>query len=236
MPQWLTALLVGGIVAVGLAPFVLAFAWLPMRRKAVDEEVTREQRLAILRNTGLAMLGIVLIVAVAFTVLRKEPATGSATGSAAGMPGGMPGGMPAQGQGQASVPDLPPRLAGVPLAETLTADQALQQVTAFLPSQFPLSGAVVGNYKNGDHESQIWVASTDADAMASAMAEQMAAAIAGGDTPFGMPQQMGGGVWKLQGFGQTQYFFASGNQVWWVSADPSLAEKSLGQVRAAAGL
>jgi hypothetical protein len=201
-----------------------------MRRKAADEEVTKQQRLAILRNTSLALLAIVLVVAVAFTILRKEPATGSVTGSAAGMPGGMPAG------GTTSVPDLPLKLAGVPLEETLTADQAMQQVTAFLPSQFPLSGAVVGNYKNGDHESQVWVAATDADAMASAMAEQIAAAIAGGNTPFGTPQQMDGGIWKLQGFGQIQYFFASGNQVWWVSADPSLAGRSLVQARAVAGL
>jgi len=64
----------------------------------------------------------------------------------------------------------------------------------------------------------------------------MAQAIAGGNTPFGAPQQLDGGIWKLEGLGQVHYFFSAGNSVWWVSADPALAEKSFGQVLTAAGL
>ena len=73
-------------------------------------------------------------------------------------------------------------------------------------------------------------------ARGSAMSDQMAQAIAAGDSPFGTPQQMADGVWKLEGMGQVHLFFNAGTGVWWVSADPSLADKSLDQVRAAAGL
>lgn len=239
MPQWLTALLVGGIVGVGLAPIVLAFAWLPMRRKAADEEVTQQQRMQILRNTGLALLAIIIAVAVAFTMLRREPTNDATAGSIDGMlAANMPDGMPDANMPGSSSTDvaLPSRLAGLPLSDELTGAQAVQQVASMHPSEIPVATAVVGSYKGDGHEATVWAAFTSAPEMAGAMSDQMSQAIATGNTPFGKPQQMADGVWKLEGMGQVHYFFHAGTGVWWVSADPSLAERSLDQVRTAAGL
>jgi pilus assembly protein TadC len=70
--NWLTAILVGGIVAMFVSPFILLVAWLPMRRKAAGEEVSRRERMAVLRNAGIALLAVVVVVAAGFLLLRKD--------------------------------------------------------------------------------------------------------------------------------------------------------------------
>jgi hypothetical protein len=242
MSDFSRALLIGGIVGLGLSPFILAIAWLPMRRRSADEEVSPEQRKAVLRNV---IVGVVVVVAVAaggFWFLEKHSTEGNTTGAmSGGMPGGAPGiGGPNMSGGgsmpQMAMPQLPQSLAGVPLVDTLTGDDALQQVDSMHPSEFPLSGATVGYYKNADHESTMWVAMTPSEQMGPAMSASMADAIGNNDTPFGTPQQMDGGVWKLEGLGQVHYFFPAGASVWWISADKDVAAKSLAQAQQAAGL
>lgn len=220
MGDWLTAMLVGGIVGLGVAPLILVFAWLPMRRKSEGDEVTVAHRMAILRNTALAIVAVVIITSVGFMVLKKDAPADT------GMPGmAMP-----------SAPHVPYELAGVPLVQTLTGDQALQQIASIHQSDISVVDAVIGYYKGGGHEATVWASVTPAAEMARLMDQQMAEAIGGGNTPFSAPEQISGGVWKVEGMGQVHYFFAAGNGVWWVSADPRLAERSLAQTEAAAGL
>lgn len=233
MSDWASAMLIGGIVAVGMSPIILIFAWLPMRRKSAGDEVTPQQRMAVLRNTAIALILVAVIAASGFMILRKSAPPADTTMESAGMPGMGSGGGTAS---HTSVPQIPGKLAGLPLAETLTGQDALRQIDSMHPSQFPVSDAVVGYYKGMGHEATIWVAVTPAESMGPAMSQAMASAISGGNTPFGEPQQMGGGVWRMEGMGQVHYFFPSGGSVWWLSADGPLADRSLEQTRAAAGL
>lgn len=231
------ALLIGGIIGIGLSPIILAFAWLPMRRRAASDEITQKERMAVLRNVAIGVGVVVLIATAGFYWLSKtaDEGDGGMGGMAGGMSGGMPaGGMPGGFTSQTAMPSVPESLAGVPLVESLTGDDALAQVDSMHSSDFPVSGAVVGFYRDKDHESTVWVAVTPAEQMAPAMSADMAEAIASGDTPFGEPESVGDGAWRVEGLGQVHYFFPAGASVWWLSVDEPLVERSLAQVRAAA--
>ncbi|MCJ7832692.1 MAG: hypothetical protein MUP92_04510 [Actinobacteria bacterium] len=239
MNDWMRALLIGGIVGMGLAPIVLLVVYIPYSRRPADEEVSPEERMAVLKRAAIAIFIIVGVAAGVFLWLDRGAPDPNAT--APGI-GGTSGGMPGAGgtqmddggfTSQTSVPSLPDRIAGLDKVSELTGDAALQQVATMHPSEFPLTGAIVGNYQGKGGKATMWVAVNPSDAMAPAMAEQMATAIGGGETPFTEPIQVQPGVYESEGLGQMHYFFAAGNGVWWLSVDPPLAEKALQQALAA---
>lgn len=243
MNDWMRALLIGGVVAMGLAPIVLLIVYVPLARRPAGEEVSRDERMAVLRRAVVAIAVIGGLATGAFFWLdRGAPDPGVTAPGIGGTSGGMPGaggaemgempgvgGQPGGFTSQTSVPSLPGKLAGLGKVDEVTGDAALQQIETMHPSEFPLTGAVVGTYEGKQGNATLWIAVNPSDAMAPAMAEQMADAIGGGDTPFSEPVEIDPGVWMSEGMGQVHYFFAAGNGVWWLSVDPPLAREALQQ-------
>ena len=248
MNQWMRALLIGGVVAMGLAPIVLLIVYVPLSRRPAGEEVPREERLAVLKRAVAAIVVIgVIATGVFFWLDRGAPDPGVAAPGIGGTSGGMPGaggadmgempGMDGESGGftsQTSVPSLPIKLAGLDKVAELTGDAALQQIETMHPNEFPLTGAVVGTYEGKGTRAMMWIAVNPSEGMAPAMAAQMADAIGGEETPFSEPVEIEPGIWKSEGMQQVHYFFAEGNGVWWLSVDPSVAEQALRQALDAA--
>lgn len=239
MNDWMRALLIGGVVGMGLAPIVLLVIYLPYSRRPAGEEVSSEERMAVVKRAAIAIGVIVIASTGVFMWLdRGAPDPGVAAPGIGGTSGGMPGAGGTQMDGggftsETSVPSLPAKIAGLDMVSELTGDAALQQIATMHPSEFPVTGAVVGDYQGKDGKATMWVAVNPSDAMAPAMADQMATAIGGGQTPFSQPVETQPGVWMSEGLGQVHYFFAAGNGVWWLSVDPPLAKGALQQALAA---
>lgn len=230
MSELKTAFFVGAIGGMLAAPFILLIAWLPLRRKSEADEVTHAERVAVLRNTIIIVALVFLGISGAYLVFNEEGALPTED-SVFGVPGGM-GDAPA-----VAVPALPADLAGLPQTQTLAGQEAMTAVGSMNPGgQFPVSGAVMATYGDGDEAVEVRVAVLPAPDMATANVDTLVQMFSGGQMLLGKAKEVQPGVYRTEGPETVNYFFAAGSQVWWVEAsDPATAERGLEAARGIAG-
>jgi hypothetical protein len=127
--------------------------------------------------------------------------------------------------------NLPDQLAGLPLTETKSGDQAISEFTDLHGKEFPVTSGAVGVY--GDLEITLWIAETASDPIALELTNAMQVKIAEGNSPF-IPMDVikdrNRNVYALEGMGQRHYYFQSHNLVVWLAVNPSFADKALQQI------
>lgn len=235
MSDFKTALFIGALAAMVSAPFVLLIAWLPLRRKAEDDEVSHAERMAVLRNTLVAIVLVGAATTGAYLVFNEEgtggPVEATGTGGGMGVPPGMGG-----TTGSASLPGFPETLAGLPQTEVVSGDQASARLVTMNPGgQFPVSAAQVTTYAEGEDSVEVRVIILPSPEMAQADVDSLVSAFSSGQMVVGAPEEVGDGVYRSESPAGINYYFASGPGVWWVaSADGKLAEKALEDVKALA--
>ncbi len=225
----LTLFLVG-VAVIGLAPLLFLVVYLARRASDARRDDGNEVRVGsvgALRTVSIGLAGVAVLAAAVAWYLSSAGETGSVP---------RMDGMPMGGsETQASLGILPRTLAGLPMTEEVTGPDAVSEVAKLHGSDFPISSAEIAQYAGG--RAMVWV-SMSADAATSAtMAEDMAARIAEGGSPFDPPKALPGeeGVWVTHGRGQVHYFFARGDEVWWLSADRGIARLALSEVLEVAG-
>lgn len=232
MSEFKTALFVGAIGGMLVAPFVLLVAWLPLRRKSEADEISHEQRMAVLRNTAIVVVLAVAGISGAYLVFNEEGALPTESSFGGGMGGGgtMPG-------GTAALPDLPAEVAGLAQSRLITGAEAADGVASMNPGgQFPVAGAIIGTYAGDGATADVRVLALPAPEMAQADVQTMVQMFSGGQMLLGKAKEVSPGVYRTDGPSSSNYFFASGSNVWWVEAStPELAEQALAQIQQLAG-
>lgn len=175
-----------------------------------------------------ALVGVAALGGVGLWVARSLPAT-RANGAMPGMDMGS-GTMDGADAGIG----LPAFVADQAMVDSLAGEQAVEQVARLHASSFPILDATIATYGDGV---TIWAATAEDPAGATAMARDMARRIAAGGSPFDTPHRLRDvpGVWETSGMGQLHYFFARGEEVWWLSSDASIAARALADVLDEAG-
>lgn len=230
-------------VATGLilaAPILVFAAWmLRGRRGALVDDATLEpeadpragSRRSVVAGSLIALVAAGLLGVAWY--LSGTSVGGSGAGNAPMAPGmQMPGAaMPGMGTGDASGASLPPTLSGLPMTGSATGSEALRQVTQIHAGNFPMTSAAIATY--GEGTVQVWVATAGDGATAKQLTARMADTISAGGSPFSPPRPLmeEPTVWETRGMGQVHYFWAQGDQVWWVSADRSFAAEALAALR-----
>jgi hypothetical protein len=137
---------------------------------------------------------------------------------------------------QPSLELLPSSVAGLELTSGVSGQVAVDEITGLHVTGFPVSWAEVAWYANG--RITVWVSRGPGSGPGAAkLADRMATRIGEGDSPFTPPRSVPGleGVWTTRGFDQIHYFYASGDAVWWLSADPGLGRRALTDLLGATG-
>ena len=127
--------------------------------------------------------------------------------------------------------DLPNQLAGLPMTDSKSGNQAISEFTDLHGKSFPVTSGVVGIY--GNREITLWVAGTASDSIAQELTDEMQKRIAEGSSPFTPIEeinQRNHKVYALEGMGQRHYYFQSQNLVIWLAVDPALADEALQQI------
>ena len=127
---------------------------------------------------------------------------------------------------------IPDTLAGFPLTDQLTGNQAAQDFSQLHGKQFPLTSGAVGFY--GNHQATLWVAGAPLKSMAEEMVITMRDRIAEGRSPFtpiGEISDKERTIYSLEGMGQKHYYFQSGNLVIWLAVDTKTSEMALQQLK-----
>ena len=124
---------------------------------------------------------------------------------------------------------LPGEIAGLPLRGRVFGVPALDDLSWMHGQDFQLNQAAVGNYGPGN-EITIYVAGTPLGFMAGRLIIDMRDKIASSDTPFTPLAEREYGsrrVFELEGVGQKQFYFRSGNLVIWLAGNEQEAELAL---------
>ncbi|NOZ00187.1 MAG: hypothetical protein GXP40_13460 [Chloroflexi bacterium] len=127
-----------------------------------------------------------------------------------------------------SAEDVPKRMAGVPLAQVVTGNEAIVSINQLHGKDFPLADGAVAVY--GSQQAVLWVSVSGSARDAEALLAQMTDGIAAGRSPFtstGVHDADGRAVYGLTGLGQRHFYFQSGRLVVWLSADEEIAEQAL---------
>jgi hypothetical protein len=142
------------------------------------------------------------------------------------------GAMPAMSR---SDDPLPAALAGAPMTNEVTGAQAIQDITSLHGINLPIVSAEIGQYADG--RLTVWMSTASDAAGAANMLLRMGRRISAGGSPFAPPRPFAAdpGVWATRGMGQMHFFFARGNTVWWLAADPRLARSALSELIVVAG-
>ncbi len=236
-------------VAIGLivaSPILVFAAWMVRgRRDSTADDGPPESAVdprAGSRRSAVAGSLVALVVVVLLGgawYLSGASIDGSASGNASMTPGMQMPGDPMPGMSMGEVPEggvsLPPSLSGLPMTRSATGSEALRQVEQMHLGDFPMASAAIATY--GDGTVQVWVATAGNGATATQLTARMADAISAGGSPFASPRPLSGepDVWQTRGMGQVHYFWAQSDQVWWVSAERSLAAETLAELRGEAG-
>ena len=129
---------------------------------------------------------------------------------------------------------LPPSLAGLPVTTHLTGREAVDAVMGLHIGEVPVDAAEIADYGGGRVQVSVsWTTAEPAPALVARMTERIGA----GDTPFLPPHRVRRlpGVWTTSGNGQTHYYFAREGGVWWLGADPALADDAVVELLEVAG-
>lgn len=127
----------------------------------------------------------------------------------------------------AAVP-IPVEVGGLSLTSQAFGKQAAEHIAHLHGKDFPLTGAAVGEY--GDGQATLWVSRTLGRRGAQAQIRSMTDAIANGTSPFeptGVQDVAGCTVYVLTGMGQIHFYLSTGNQVIWLAAAADRAESAL---------
>ncbi len=98
-------------------------------------------------------------------------------------------------------------------------------------SSFPLTGAAIGLYGQGD--AVLWISETWGGLGARVLEWRMTVSIAREDSPFepvGERVVAGTRVYELTGMGQFHYYFRAGNRLYWLAINAERAEQGLQEV------
>lgn len=228
-------------VAIGLivaSPILVFTAWLFRGRgspaegdaplEAVESERAGTRRPAL---TGSVVAVVAAVLLGTAWYLSGASGDGSGAGNATTAAGMQMSGAAMPGMGDASGASLPPTLSGLPMTGSATGSEALRQVAQIHAGNFPIASAAIATY--GDGTVQVWVATAGEGTTAARLTARMADTISAGGSPFSPPRPLmeEPAVWETRGMGQVHYFWAQGDQVWWVSADRSFAPEALAALR-----
>ncbi len=156
---------------------------------------------------GLILFGLILVI-FAIVYPFEEPAVGNT----------------------AAAP-LPGQVAGEPLTTQVLGLSAVDEITQMHGKDFNLVDGARGSYGE-NNEIIIWVSGSTSEADAAQLVIDMRDKIADGNSPYEpIGEELIGErmVYELEGWGQTHYYFQSGDQVIWLAANPELAEDALDQ-------
>jgi hypothetical protein len=126
--------------------------------------------------------------------------------------------------------DLPKEVAGLPMTESRSGDQAISEFTSLHGREFPINAGAVGIY--GNREITLWVAGAPSESVALEMTNTMQERIAEGNSPFTPVNEVNNRsrkVYALEGMGQKHYYFQSNNLVVWLAVDPAFSDEALQQ-------
>lgn len=217
------------VVVIAATPFVLLGVELVRRartrRRSAPDETSRPR--GLLRPLLVGVSAVVLLTLAIGWYLSAHPAPQGTDEMAMGSADGA---MPAVSR---SDDPLPATLAGASMTDEVTGPQAIRQIASLHGTDFPIVSAEIGQYADG--RLTVWM-STESDAAGAAdMVARMGERISGGGSPFAPPRPFEAepGVWITRGMGQVHFFFARGDAVWWLTADPSLARSALSELMAA---
>ena len=219
-------LLVFGAALVGVLPVVMLAAWIVRARHEPAGERPRARAASGTLSASLAVVALVALAA-AWYVLASPGSVPPAPSDTASMDMQDAGGAP---------PSLPRTLAGMQRDHEVTGEAALEQVAQLHRNDFPVARAAIAHYDGPVGTAMVWVATPGGDDAASGMVRRMAGGISQGGSPFEPPRAFAPepGVWITSGMGQTHYFFARSDAVWWLSVDSDIATRALDQLLRAA--
>lgn len=219
------------VVVIAATPFILLGVELARRARtrsrSAAEEPSRPR--GLLRPLLVGVSGVVLLTLVIGWYLSAHPAPQGADEMAMG---GANGAMPAINGGD---DPLPANLAGAPMTNEVTGPEAIRQIASLHGTDLPIVSAEIGQYADG--RLTVWMSTESDPADAADMVVRMGERISGGGSPFAPPRPFAAepGVWRTRGMGQTHFFFARGDTVWWLAVDPSLARSALSELFVATG-
>ena len=127
---------------------------------------------------------------------------------------------------------LPVQIAGLPLTNLTTGQQAIEEINQLHGKAFELTSGAVGSYGQ-DNQVIMWVAAATDIPTAVEILVAMRDRIDEGNSPFTPTGELQSGkrtIFILDGLGQVHFYFQSGKQIVWVAADAPLVEKTLQQV------
>jgi hypothetical protein len=215
------ALFLLAIGLIGLAPLVLGLVALA-RRRADRRDAAEHRTLGRRALLGILAGSVALAsVAAAWAVSGRGVVPADETTGMAGM---------ASMDATAMQLEVPSGFAGELLTTSIGGDEAIAEVAALHGARFPVTQAAIATY--GDGRIKIWLSAAPDEATAAEQVEEMARRIAAGGSPFSAPVPLAGErrIYRTSGMGQRHFFFSSGSTVWWVAADPDLAERVLAEV------
>lgn len=123
---------------------------------------------------------------------------------------------------------IPAELTELPLTGHAFGREAAEHIAHLHKKRFPLTGAAVGDYGNG--QATLWVSRTLGRWGAQAQLRAMTDSIAEGTSPFtptGQRDVKGCGIYALTGMGQTHFYFSVGDRVIWLAVAPDRADAAL---------
>ena len=129
---------------------------------------------------------------------------------------------------------LPERVADLPLAESIQAEEAIAEFSRLHGNGFPLTSGAIGIY-GANHAVTLWVAGAPAQFIADRMLIAMRDKIAStpGKSPFSPVGERQDGtrtVYELDGMGQKHFYFQSGKLIVWLAVDIESADEVLSQI------
>jgi hypothetical protein len=124
---------------------------------------------------------------------------------------------------------VPQEIAGLQLVDSVTGQEALQQIGRLHGKDFSLLDGFVAHYQTGSERATLWVAQARDTDQASQMVEDMSRRISEGNSPFTDPQGLdisGRILYSVSGQGQRHFYYQIADKVVWLAIDdgPKMAE------------
>jgi hypothetical protein len=127
---------------------------------------------------------------------------------------------------------LPEEVAGLSLHTSAVGRQAIDEIAGLHGQDFALTDGARGSYGTNGAVT-LWVSASATKGAASQLLVAMRDKIAEGNSPYepaGEESAGGRVIYRLEGGGQTHYYFQSGNLVIWLAGASPLADEVLAQL------
>ncbi|TDA65957.1 MAG: hypothetical protein D9V45_03160 [Chloroflexi bacterium] len=127
---------------------------------------------------------------------------------------------------------LPEQIAGYQLSKQISGSEAVEEFAQLHGKHLAVTSGAKGIYGEWNAVT-LWVAATDTTERAKTLLVDMELKISEGRSPFTFKDPIQDGdrtVYSLDGMGQSHFFFQSGKNLVWLSANPNIADQSLKQV------